>query len=131
MKRISLRRTGSFKQIQTSVEYAYHFWLTNGCHNITITWFRRAIWIFDGPRKNPRSWLSAPHANRQKSISPDLNHVITIITTPLPTNRKKGVNKQKKTLDTFFLYHFHKVKARNNKFQQEPKTRGKWFKKFF
>ena len=27
--------------------------------NITITWFERAIWDFDGPQKSPRSWLSA------------------------------------------------------------------------
>ena len=27
--------------------------------NITITWFERAIWVFDSPRKSPRSWLSA------------------------------------------------------------------------
>ena len=26
---------------------------------ITITWFERATWIFDGPRNSPRSWLSA------------------------------------------------------------------------
>ena len=28
-------------------------------YNITITWFERATWIFDGPRNSPRSWLSA------------------------------------------------------------------------
>ena len=100
-------------------------------NNITITWFERVAWFFDSQLNNLCSLLSALGFAKgcsngcQKSMSPNTNHVITIITVSFSLGHQTTpppLRPQKQIGNRFQIFFKHIMHHKNTHFPFWPSS---------